>query len=266
MTVIDIAVPGGDSTVHYTVTGTGPGVLLAHGTGSAKEGWTPLTEALCDRFTTVAVDLSGSGATTDPGGVPDADLFTAQLIGVADAVGLDRFHVVGQSMGAVVAAVLAARHPARVRSATLVSGWVTTDARAHVLFDYWTRLLRADPALWARSVLVDAMSEEFFRDKSVVELREFAATLASAVPPGTARQCAFDQDVDIDAQLRAVRCPSLVVGCTHDRMIPVGHQREMARLIPGADYIELAAGHGLPFEHPALFIRTIADFLDTHPR
>lgn len=106
-----VRISDGEAVVHYDLTGDGPGVVLVHGTAASREQWSPLTAELAGRFTVVAPDYSGSGATTDHGGpVTLADL-ADEVLAAANAAGLDTFHLVGHSLGAVVAARLAALRP-----------------------------------------------------------------------------------------------------------------------------------------------------------
>ncbi len=79
----------------------------------------------------------------------------AQALGVMDELGHERFHVAGYSLGAVVAAATAAIAPDRVRSATLLAGWATTDARQRVTFDLWRRLIAVDRELFMRYAVAD---------------------------------------------------------------------------------------------------------------
>jgi len=76
----NVAVTGGTSTVEYLVAGSGPGLVLVHGTAVAPSMWQPVIDRLSDRCTIVAPALSGSGGTTDPGGDLSVDDLAAQVI------------------------------------------------------------------------------------------------------------------------------------------------------------------------------------------
>ncbi len=246
-----VPVSGGTSDVAYDLTGSGPGLVLVHGTGATKEGWAGLTASASERYTVVAPNLSGSGATTDPGGPLRLPDLVAQVLGAAEHAGLDRFHPVSYTH--------------RVTALGLVSGWVTTDARMAFQFDHWARLLAAGKHAWAGEVVLSGMSPAFVAGQRPAEVVALADGLAAMIPDGTARQCEFDRTVDIAALLPDITAPTLVVAAGQDQMVPPHHQRAMAEAISGARYVAVDAGHALPFERPELFAALVLDFLAEHP-
>ncbi|WP_073484082.1 alpha/beta fold hydrolase [Streptoalloteichus hindustanus] len=266
MPSVEVPVTGGTSTVNYLVTGSGPGLVLVHGTGAnAESNWAPLVEAVSDRFTVVAPDLSGSGATTDPGGpilVPD---LVAQVLGAADHAGLADFHLVGHSLGAVVATALAGARPERVRSLVAHAGWVRTDPWMAHQFDLWARMARVDHELVSRMLQVTAMGDDTLRSRSHADFAEATAgftAMLGASKSGFIRQSEADVEVDITASLPNITAPTLVFSSEGDRIAPPHQQRELARLIPNAELVVVPGGHGLPFENPDLFVATVVEYLD----
>lgn len=256
--------PAGVSAVDYTVTGSGPGLLLVHGTAAAAEVWGPFTGTVADRYTVIAPNLSGSGTTTDPGGPLSVGDLAAQVIATAEAVAAGPVHLVGQSLGAVVAATVAATRPDLVASLVLVSGWSATDTRGHALFELWSHALAAGAELFARLLVMTGPRPGFYDLLGRDGLEEFTLAVAGILPPGTDRQIAVDHTVDITALLPAITAPTLVVGCRHDQMVPAEHQRAQAAAIRGARYVEVPAGHMFAVELPDLFAATVASFLDQH--
>lgn len=146
--------------------GRGPAVVLIHGTGAdAQSNWGPLIESLSGRYTVVAPNLPGAGATPAPAGRLDLDELAARVIASVHSAGvIEGFHLVGHSLGAVVAAAVAARQPEQVRSMLLHAGWATTAPREALMFDLWSRLLRADPELLARHLVLEAMSPALLQE------------------------------------------------------------------------------------------------------
>jgi len=269
MPTVDVPLSTGDSSVHYLRTGTGPGLVLVHGTGATAEAnWAPVIEAAADRFTVVAPDLSGSGATTDPGGPITVEDLTAQVLGAAGHAGLDRFHLAGHSLGAVVATAVAGTAPDRVLSLTAHAGWVRTDPHMAFQFDLWLRLMRTDPGLQARLLQATAMGEETLRSRTAADFEAaaagFAALLGGAAD-GFVREVEADIAVDVAALLPAITAPTLLISGTDDRIVPPRHQEEQARLIPHAELLRLPGGHGLPFEAPEAFTAAVLGHLDRRP-
>lgn len=238
----------GDVQVAYDVVGEGEPVVLVHGTSQSRDGWALQTPVLAERFRVVLPEYAGSGQTTDPGGPLEVDALAAQVAAVADDLGLERYHLAGFSLGAVVAAAVAAASPDRVRSLVLLCGWATTDAQMRFQFDTWVRLLRTDAELFVRYAVMDGFTNAFFEAVGPEGIEEVVATLTPTLAPGTDRQSELDGRVDISAKLSAIRAPTLVLGGTYDRFVPVEHSRRLAEAIEGARLVEMPYGHLVPAE------------------
>ncbi|MBG0829222.1 alpha/beta fold hydrolase [Planomonospora sp. ID67723] len=255
----------GTSTVNYLRTGRGPGLVLVHGTGAdGRSNWAPLIDMVADRYTVVAPDLSGAGATVDDGGPLHVDDLAAQVLGAAEHAGLDGFHLVGHSLGAVVALAAAAARPERVRSVIAHAGWARTDPWMAFQFDLWVRLLGHDRELLARLLQLTAMSDDTLRARGHQDFASATAGFSSLLEgagQGFVRQARADIDVDITASLSRITAPTLIISSRDDRIVPPHHQRELAELIEKAEFLELPGGHGLPFEHPGSFAEAVASRL-----
>ncbi|MFQ6196001.1 alpha/beta fold hydrolase [Streptomyces sp. NPDC000405] len=261
-----IGISGGDATVEYDITGTGPGVVLVHGTAATREQWQPLTEAVADRFTVVAPDLSGSGGTTDHGGPLTLADLADEVLAAADAAGLDTFHLAGHSLGSAVATHLAATRPERVRSLALHAGWAHTDVRMDAEFRYWLELMRADAAhgtaLFPRLLPLMAYGPRYWQHVDAAANEELIRALIPMITPGAVRQTEVDRQVDLRPLLGRITAPTLVLASAHDRIIDAEQQQALLAGIAGARYAEIDAGHGAPGEDPAGFAAKLAAFLD----
>jgi pimeloyl-ACP methyl ester carboxylesterase len=264
MPVTEVQISGGRAAVTYDVTGSGPGLVLVHGTGASREQWLPVTEAVTDRFTVVTPDYSGSGGTTDHGGPLTLADLADEVLAAAQHAGLDRFHLVGHSLGAVVATQLAATHPERVRSLGLHAGWAWTDTRMAAEFRYWLTLLRAEtrPTLFARMLPQIAFGPGYWARTTVEANEELVDQLVELIAPGTARHVEVDLAVDVRPLLGRVTAPTLVLASAHDQVVPAAQQQALLAAIPDARYAEIDAGHGAPAEDPAGFAAKLASFLD----
>jgi pimeloyl-ACP methyl ester carboxylesterase len=175
-------------------------------------------------------------------------------VGLLDALELQDAHVVGASMGGMIAQSLAARHPARVRSLTSIMS--NTGAR-------WSGqpALRAYPFLLGRAptereayvahaVKMWALIGSPGFDRDVDELREQLGIAfdRAYLPQGTARQlAAIIASGDRRRELRAVRAPTLVIHGETDRLVSPSGGRATAKAIPGARLMTIAGmGHDLP--------------------
>ncbi|MFI7102275.1 alpha/beta fold hydrolase [Streptomyces sp. NPDC050161] len=265
-TTVHVPISGGDSAVNCLVTGSGPALVLVHGTGATPEGnWGPVIDALKDRYTIVAPTLSGSGATTDTGAPLTVDDLVAQVLGAVDAAGLDAFHLAGHSLGATVAAAVAGAQPERVRSLFLHAGWAVTDPWQEFQFGLWQRLLRVDKDLLSRVLQVTAIGAGTLAGRRIEDFEQGVAGFNELFDEeGMARQSELNTRVDISAALARITAPTLVVSGSQDLIVPPHHQKELANAITGARYILLDGGHALPFELPEVFARTLTEFVDRH--
>ncbi len=163
-------------------------------------------------------------------------------------------HVVGASLGAAVALEMALAHPERVRSLTLVTPFVSSDARLDAVSESWRRLAaEVDPAELARALLPWFFSSDFLAEPAARErlVRGLAATLAR-VPATT-----LDRSVaglrawsgTREGGLGAVTVPTLVIVAGGDLLTP--HAAAVAAAIPGATSVVVpGAGHAVTIESP----------------
>ncbi|MBE8517178.1 alpha/beta hydrolase [Amycolatopsis sp. H6(2020)] len=251
-----------DTVVHYDRTGDGPGLLLLHGTAASREQWGPLT-GQAKGFTVLAPDFPGSGLTTDDGGPITVEALAAQAEAVLDHAGLAAAHVVGHSLGAVVAAHLAGTRPDRVRNVVLHAAWPVTDVRQDAEFRYWLDLLGT--GTFARMLPLMAFGPRYWEQATAESNDQLVKTLETVIQPGADRQIEADRAVDLRPVLPEITAPVLVLGSAHDRIVTAEQQRALVAAIPDARAAEIDAGHGAPAELPDEFARLVLDFVSSAP-
>jgi flavin reductase (DIM6/NTAB) family NADH-FMN oxidoreductase RutF/pimeloyl-ACP methyl ester carboxylesterase len=101
--------------------GRGEVVVLIHGVGMAASIWEPQLVELSKKYSVVAYDLLGHGGSSLPSELPELAEYASQLLSLLDALNLDSVHVVGHSMGALVALEFALEYPGRVISVTALN-------------------------------------------------------------------------------------------------------------------------------------------------
>jgi len=255
----------GAATVDYQAAGSGPGLVLVHGTGAnADTNWALVRERLERRWTVVRPNYAGSGATRDDGAPLTVAGLADQVLAAAEAAGAVPFDLLGFSLGAAVALKLAAEHPDKVRRLVLLGGFAgSADARLQLEFHLWRALIeRGDHDTLARLVLLSGFSPAYI---SRLDDATVAATVAEIVAttdwPGMARQVALDLTLELGAEAGRIRNPTLVIGCTLDHMVPPAHAQALAARIPGATYASLASGHLAPVEQPDELLDLVEPFL-----
>ncbi|MFI7274060.1 alpha/beta fold hydrolase [Streptomyces sp. NPDC049879] len=262
MTTITVA----DARVHYEEFGSGEGVplVLVHGTGSAGAGltWGDLAPRFAERRPVVTVDLSGSDRTEDEGGPLTVEGLADQVSAVVGAVSRGPVDLLGFSMGAPVAAAVAALRPEQVRRLVLVSGWAHTDGDEYLrnLFTLWLRLGSLDADAFGRSVTMTGFSQSFLNTIGRDQVEQLIPNMPPT--PGTLRHVELDTRVDIRKLLPRISARTLVVGARHDATVPVAHSKALHAAIAASDYAELDAGHVVFFEQPDAFLGAVTRFLD----
>ena len=107
-------------TLHFERAGGGPPLLLLHGIGSNSRSFRHQLTVLCDAFDVIAWDAPGYGRSDDPPLNAGLEYFADQAVALLDELQIERAHVLGVSLGGVIAQSVYHRHPSRVQSLILV--------------------------------------------------------------------------------------------------------------------------------------------------
>ena len=255
----------GDATFSYREAGCGPALVVLHGIGSGAASFGFQLETLSARFRVIAWDAPGYGQSTPLApDQPDVSLYGAALNTWLGALSVDRCHLVGQSLGTLIAARFAAEQPERVLSLTLVGiarghGWLPPSERQRLLAQRLEDLNRLGPhgmAAQRGPRLLDPEATEEVR-QAVIEI------MARIRPEGYIQAAHMLSTADITADL--LRLPTglplqILVG-EADVITPPAVNREIAAAFPAASmHIIPGAGHALYLEQPEIFNRLLADF------
>jgi pimeloyl-ACP methyl ester carboxylesterase len=243
-------------------------LLLVAGLASDSQSWLPVRDALAARFRLVLPDNRGCGRTTPqlaPLSVPQMADDCAALL---DALGIPRAHVLGHSMGGMIALELAARHPDRVDRLVLAGTGAVTARTATVLGDLAAARETAMPAeLWFRLLFPWLFRPGFFEYADTVAE---AARLSAAYPypqsPAAfrAQNEASRAYRDHAAAAAAVRAPTLVLNAALDLLMTPGDAERTFAAIPRRRSAVLeGAAHSMHWDKPKDFVREVVAFLET---
>jgi pimeloyl-ACP methyl ester carboxylesterase len=264
----------------------GEPLLLIMGLGMQLIAWPEeLVQALVARgFRVLRIDNRDAGLSTslDHLGLPNMALavarhmlhlpvhapysladMAADALAVLDALGIERAHVCGASMGGMIAQHLAARHPQRLKSLTLM---MTSTGARELPQPAWNvqRALLSRPASSELHDIVARLerlwnligSPAYRPEPQVLRERLVAATRRAWRPQGAARQLlAIAADGDRRRLVRTIAAPTLVIHGREDALVPLAHGRDLAAHVPGAEIdVVPGMGHDLP---PALLPRFV---------
>lgn len=243
----------------------GTPIVLVQGLGVDGRGWALQRGAFGRRHRCITPDNRGTGRSDAPPGPYDLGRMAEDVIAVLDDAGIERAHVVGASMGGVIAQIIGVLHPERVRSLTLAC----TACRHHD----WRKELLAE---WGVDVERRGMSALFpdgmrwligsrLQRRFGVFVNVLARVLVQTPPHAFAAQidAILAAPEDLRLELAAIAVPTLVITGSQDTLTPLGDAEELAELIPDARlYVLRGAAHGLMAETPNAFNETVLRFID----
>jgi len=252
--------------MYYEVLGDGFPLLLINGLGSDHREWLSQLPEFAPRFRVVVFDNRGAGDS----GVPPGPYSTA---GMADdaaallaALRLDRAHVLGVSLGGMIAQELALRHPARVERLVLACASPGGEAAVRPSREALSAFVRSpegSPEEELRRMIPFLYTERFAREHPE-EIEAFIARrlLHPTSPEGHAAQLAAAIGHAPADGLSAIRARTLVIAGTEDRLLPPENSKRIAQRIPGAKLVLLpGAPHRLFAENADAFNREVLAFL-----
>jgi len=245
---------------------TGTPVVLVMGLGGDSTAWAFQLAALAPHYRVLVFDNRGAGRSEAPDEPYTIGGMAEDVLGLLDALGVGRVHLVGLSMGGAIAQEAALAAPERVLSLQLHATWAGPHPYFTALVEaVRTARQRLDRAVFYRTLALWLFSPETFaRQPALVEL-----VIQHAVEhphPGTLhgylRQTEAVLAHDTRARLHGLRCPTLVGVGEADLLTPRFFAEELAGLIPGARLTVLpAAGHGAIWEAPGAFNAACLGFL-----
>jgi pimeloyl-ACP methyl ester carboxylesterase len=260
--------------IAVTRAGEGDPVILVHGLGATKASFLPTLAALSGSHRVIAADLPGFGDSVKPiGAAYDPAYFAGAIVALLDACGIERAHVVGNSMGGRVALEVGFRYPDRTGRLALLA-----PSLAWLRERPWTVALRAlRPELGliqpAPRPIVEALVRSVVpggRDGwSAVGVDEFLRSYLT--PRGRAAFYAAARNIYLEdpdtfwPRLKELQGESLFVWGRQDRLVPIAFARHVREALPAAQHLELDCGHVPQLEAPRQTHRAVSKFLARRP-
>jgi pimeloyl-ACP methyl ester carboxylesterase len=238
--------------------------------------WGPAFAELARHWRLVRFDQRGNGLSDWDVEDFSEDVMISDMATVADAAGLERFALLGTSQGCPFSIRYAVEHPERVSCLVLLGGFLRgrlkrPDPDQKKLYDALTMIIRDG---WGspNPVFRHIFTSNFIPDAPPEIAASFDELQRIATSPQNAlRIWQLTAGLEVTGLARQVRVPTLVLHCKGDRVAPLEEGRHMARLIPGASFIELPGNNhallalaGTPaFDQ---FLEEATTFLATHAR
>jgi pimeloyl-ACP methyl ester carboxylesterase len=261
--------PIGGIHLYYEISGQGPPLLFIHGLGSSARDWELQVAPFSDQYQVVTFDVRGHGQSDKPPGPYSIPLFandTAELIkalGIATAItrGGAPVHVVGISMGGMIAFQLAVSYPELIRSMVIVNSGPEL-----ILRTFGERLQALQRLLVVRLLgmrkMGEILSKRLFPKPEQVELRQmlverWAENDVRAYSDAARGLLGWS----VADHLSTIECPTLVIAAEYD-YTPVARKEAYVARMPRAELVVIEdSRHATPVEHPERFNQVLASFL-----
>lgn len=245
----------------YEVAGQGEPLLFLHGLGSRGEDWAMQAPCFATRYRVITADMRGHGASEKPPGPYGVPMMAADVAGLLDWLGVESAHVVGLSMGGMIAFQLAVDRPERIRSLVIVNSGPALVPRTP---GEW---LRVQQRLLLARLFGPARTGRF------LSRRLFPKPEQEALRMQFIERWALNDRTAYLAALRAligwsvldrvghIRCPVLVISGDRD-YTPADVKRVYTAMIPRAHFVLIEdSGHATPIDQADIFNRCVLDFL-----
>ena len=256
----------GDINMYYEVHGKGEPLLLIMGLGSDLTGWMFQIPEFSKKYQVIVFDNRGVGRTDAPDKPYSIKMMADDTVRLMDALGINRAHILGLSMGGIIAQELAIKYPERVKSLVLAA----TEAGKYNFRDHTVGAWAAaktegvSPRTFFRLVLPFIFTDKFFENSGIVEmaLDTMAATPYLQPAHAFAHQVTAGAEHNARGRLSQIAAPTLVLVGKEDILLPVKLSEELATGIPKAKLVVLeGGGHGFNIEISDKFNQAVLDFL-----
>lgn len=237
-----------------------PVLVLSNSIATTLHMWDGQVAALTPHFRLLRYDGRGHGKSDAPAGAYSMDRLGRDVLELLDALGIERAHFLGLSLGGFVGQWLGIHAPGRIDQLIL------SNTSAHLgpvsEFDARIAALQSSPDMPA---VADAFLANWF-PASMLEAKEpavepFRDMLLSTEPRGLAGNYAAVRDSDMRRTIALINRPTLVIAGTNDTVTLPSHSEHIASIVPGARLVMMPAVHLPNVECPDLYARTVLDFL-----
>ena len=251
--------------LHYDVHGEGEPLLCLMGLGADSMAWALQVPAWSPHLQVITCDNRDVGQSGYATGEYEIRDMAADVLGLADELGLESFHLLGMSMGGMIAQEVALAAPARVRTLQLAVTYAGSGRWGREKARIWSESAagRTHEQMIDELALL-CLSEEFFENERGVKfLKDLMLQNPNPQQPeGFARQLDAASRHEARDRIGALSMPVHVIGGEHDVLVPVWKSQEIHSLVPGSELTVIAGGpHGLNLERAEEFNAAVLDFV-----
>jgi 3-oxoadipate enol-lactonase len=254
-------VDAGGLHIHYTLSGAqnAPVVVLSNSLGTNFTMWDLQTPELEKRFRLLRYDTRGHGRTAVPPGPYTIEQLARDVLGLLDALHIDRIHFCGLSMGGMIGQWLGVHAPERINRLVLCS--TASKIGTPETWNPRIEAIRKGGMNAVATAVIERWLTPEFRARAPQPTAALLGLLQAASPEGYTACCEAIRDADLREAIAAIRAPVQVIMGARDPATPAADGRAMAQRIPGARYAELDGSHFCNVETPERFNAELIGFL-----
>jgi 3-oxoadipate enol-lactonase len=237
----------------------GPVLVLSNSLGTNLSMWEEQLPALTQRFRVLRYDTRGHGASSVTPGPYTITQLGRDVVGLLDALKIQRAHFCGLSLGGVTGMWLGVNAADRIDRLVLAN----TAPKIYTLEVWNARIenVRKGGLESIADAVIGGWLTQGFRDRDPAAAARMRAMLTASPAEGYLACCAAIRDSDQRETIRRIKSPTLIISGTHDKAAPPAEGRKMAEAIAGARYVELDAAHISNVECAESFTSALTGFL-----
>lgn len=249
--------------LNYQRDGEGPALVLLHGYAGGLGYWRPVTADLMNEFDVIAVDLPGFAGSADEPAADSIEGHASAVFGLMDDLGVDRFSLLGFSMGGMIAQEAAFSHPSRLETLILYGSSAIGDLPHR--FEPWEAAIKGVEAEGVEAIADKTSVTWFVKGKDDPYYAECREACRGASPEACVKVMRAMQHWTSVDRLGDIKIPTLVIVGDQDKSTKPSDSIVLWEGIEGSSFCVLpGCAHGAHMEKPGLFNRILADFLREH--
>ncbi|HEX5887178.1 MAG TPA: alpha/beta hydrolase [Pyrinomonadaceae bacterium] len=257
-------------TLNYDQQGSGEPLILIPYLSADHACYAFQVAEYAKHFTCISVDLRGSGESDKPDGEFSTELYADDIAALMQALGIARAHITGLSLGAAIGMWLAAKHPDKVKSLSLHSGWPKTDPYVKAVIEDWqvaAKAIGSVPEMVIKTMFPWCFTPELYatRYDYIQSLAEFVRSRPPLSVDGYIKQADAVIAHDVESGLAQITAPTQITFGRHDQITSLRFAEPLTSSIKNSELVVFEeASHAAIYECVEEFNQKTLDFLQRH--
>ena len=251
--------------LNYVVEGAGPWLVMSHSLACDLSMWDEQLAMLKRSFKVLRFDTRGHGKSDAPAGEYSLDMLAYDVHGLLQALGIERCHWIGLSLGGMIGQTFALKFPEAIASLVLAD---TTSRYPPEAWPMWQGRIKTAQEKGMEPLVEPTLARWFtepFRKSRPDMMARVGAMIRGTPVAGYAGCCHAIPKINLTQRLAEITCPSVVIVGEQDAGTPVEMAREIHAALPKSDLVIIpSASHLSNLEQPAAFTRALTTFLNRH--